>query len=347
MACSGECTKLGEELAQIVAEAVMEEGCDCLLYSGGIDTSFVLAAGREAGWMPRLVSTLFPGAADREFVLSTVEREGLDHVVFLASPGSPGVEACLERVLRVLKMIDPVEVAAGVASCLALELARRVGCRCIATGDAGDELFYGYDFLLDKNEEYLGGWLSWVLGKASYSSKPIGESLGLRVLHPLNTREAKKLAVEAPTRCKIGVSPRGERVGKLLMRCYLESRGWGEVAWRPKTPITRGSGVDALFAHWSSQAGLGEALEACRRDGIVLPSLSHVYLYRRYRSLGLPLPPRCPEETRGCPFCGACMTDRGYCRFCGAVVLGGGEVSFHGGGAPILDEVRRSCGGRL
>ncbi len=347
MTCSEECRQLGEELARLVAEAVLGEGCDCLLYSGGVDTSFVLAAGREAGWRPRLVSTLFPGAGDREFVLSTVEREALDHLVFLASPGSPGMEECLERVLRVLRTIDPVEVAAGVAACLALRLARQVGCRCIATGDAGDELFYGYDFLLDKSEEYLGRWLSWVLDKASYSSKPIGESLGLRVLHPLNTPGAKRLAVEAPTRCKIGASPRGERVGKLLMRCYLESRGWGKVAWRTKTPITRGSGVDALFTHWSTQVGISEALEVCRRDGIVLPSLSHAYLYRRYRSLGLPLPSRCPEEARRCPLCGTCLTERGYCRFCGAVVLVDGEVSFHGGGSPVLNEVRGACGGRI
>lgn len=338
-----QCREWGERLARVVGKAVVDGGCDCLLYSGGVDTAFVLASGLRLGWRPRLVSVVFPGGGDWEYIAGTPLEEGLEHVIVKVNPRSQRVGECLERVLRILSSIDPIEIAAGITACLGLDTARRMGCGCVATGDAGDELFYGYGFLLGKSREYLEEWLEWVLEGARYSSKPIGENMGLHVLHPLDTSGSREVARTCPLECKVADLGEGRWVGKLLLRCLLYEWGWRKHAVRGKEPITSGSGVERLIGEWASRASLGEAVELYSREGIILPTRSHVFLYRLYRRLGLPRPREC-SGGNSCPLCGSCLTSRGYCGFCGAVLAEGGRVSYHGGGGDILGKLLGTLG---
>jgi asparagine synthase (glutamine-hydrolysing) len=336
-----DCDAFGDELAASIAALLRDRGCDCVLFSGGIDTAFVAAAAVEAGIRPRLVTVELPGGVDARFAASAAEALGLE---LLRAPVDPDlVEECERRAISVTRSIDPVEIAADTAACLGLRAARDVGCGCAATGDGGDELFLGYPFLLGYDQRGVDRWYSRVLTGSRFASRDLGFALGIGVELPLYTDDARRIALETPLECKIG-DVNGRRYGKLLMRRYLDRRGLGNIAWREKVPITEGSGAMGLIARWSSGVELRDAVELHRTTGIKFPSRAHVHLYRVMEGMCIERPGRCSDPRRTCPTCGSCM-EGGFCRFCGTYVGDGGAVSHYSDGT--WDELGREGAARI
>ncbi len=340
---SGRCTPLGEELASSVASLMKGRGCDCVLFSGGIDTSFVAAAAARAGLRPRLITVALPGAADAGF--PEVVARALQLELREAAIDEAAIEECERTALAVTRSIDPIEVAADVAVCLGLRAAREANCRCVATGDGGDELFLGYPFLFDYDERGVTEWYSRTLTGSRFASRDLGFALGMPVELPLYTDEARRIALEAPLSCKVGELG-GRKYGKILMREYLEEAGLGFVAWREKVPVTEGSGAMRLIGRWSSGVDQRTLEELARDTGIKFPSRAHAHLYLEMRDLCVERPATCADESRKCPTCGSCL-ENGFCRFCGTYVGKGGVVSHYSDGAqPAPGEGRRPSGGR-
>ncbi len=307
---------LASRLAKIVAATVAGRGCDCILLSGGVDTGFIAASlALEANARPRAYTVLpGPESPDAPHALEAAERLGLP--LRVVRPTRAGWRSAFDLAAIALETADPVEVAGAAGAALGMAAAASDGCRCIVTGDGGDELFLGYTFLQGLPPEKLGEWRRRMAsGGAFFSSKPIAGLLGLEACTPLYTPEARRLSLEAPVDCLLSGG-----WGKLLLRVYLDLAGLHGLAWRGKTPVTSGSGaLEAL-----EEASLGsEPLEGWE------PSGPHAYLVRRLHASGL-LPPPCEGPGR-CPVCGRCLEPGGLrCRFCGAW-LGGGRVSVYRG----------------
>jgi asparagine synthase (glutamine-hydrolysing) len=325
-----QCYKHGARLSHLIGQDAVKLGYDSLLVSGGVDTSFVaLSVKNSLGENAPIIAftvALSPDSRDLYYSRLLCNKLGLRHEVILY-PGEREVLECEEIVLRTLKTIDPIEAACDIPACIGIRRSVEAGFDNIATGDGGDELFLGYDFLLDRSKEELDLWISRVLEKTRFSSEIIGEALGARVTAALFTEPVKDYSLRIPLDCKIG-SYEGRRWGKLLLRLFLDRNGLGEIAWREKTPILYGSGADKLIERWSLEARKTYSREEANRTGIRFPSYPHYYLYRRLLELGIELPPECDEPSRKCVVCGRRM-ESGFCRFCGSSKTSSGLVSHY------------------
>jgi len=325
--CEAEaCLALAEELSRKVYEVC--KACDCLLLSGGVDTSFVAASLARHGHRPRLALTAtYKGLGeDVRYASLVAERLGLGHVV--VEYGDEEADEALDVVLAALKTFDPVEVRGSLSTYMALREALTKGCRRVATGDGGDELFAGYDFLLSKPQAYVDAWTKSIVGRWRFSSVELGEHLGLEVVPAYANAEVVKLAFKVPYACRV-LEAHGRVWGKALLRLWLDREGFKEVAWRRKDPIESGSGSAALSLSWASKTPSEELARLLREEGVNLPSKSHAYLYRRFRELGLDIPrPRPGEEA--CPVCKARVEERS-CRLCGAYIDEEGVVHVYTG----------------
>jgi len=308
------CLALAERLSRVIYEAC--RGCDCLLLSGGVDTTFVAASSARHGHRFNLALTAtYKGMGeDARYASLVAEKLGLRHLI--VDYGDSTADEVLDDVVSTLNTFDPVELRGSISVYVALREALARGCRRVATGDGGDELFAGYDFLLAKSPSYVDRWVRDVVGKWRCSSVELGKRLGLEVMPAYVNEEAVKLALSAPHCCRV-LEAGGRLWGKALLRLWLDREGLGEVAWRRKDPIESGSGSAALSLTWASRVSSEEVAEVVK-EGLKLPSRSHVYLYRRYRRLGLRVPKPSPSE-RPCPICGAPL-EASSCRLCGAYV---------------------------
>jgi len=318
------CLALAEELSRRVYEAC--RGCDCLLLSGGVDTAFVAASAARHGhrFSLALTSTYRGMGEDVRYASRVAERLGLRHLV--VEYGDPEAEEGLDDVLSTLRTFDPVEVRCSLSVYMALRRALAEGCRRVATGDGADELFVGYDFLLGRPPSYVDAWARGVVARWRFPSVELGGRLGLEVVPAYAGRDVVELALRAPHSCKV-LEARGRLWGKALLRLWLEEEGLEEVAWRPKDPIDRGSGSEALSSRWALEASRGALAEASR-DGLRPPSGSHAYLYARFKRLGLSIPKPSLGE-RPCPVCGAPL--EAACRFCGAYLDEDGRLHAYSG----------------
>ncbi len=321
---SGEesCIKYSRRLAKLVAQSFLEEKCDCLLLSGGIDTSFTALSLALHGVRPKAVTVLYDdGSPDNRYARIIVEKLGLKHVVVTASDELVG--DCLRKVLRVFKTIDPVEVVCDIPLCIGLTVALREGCKCVMTGDGGDELFFGYSFLLDENHGYLEEWVKRVIGKR-FSSEIMGEYLGLKVVPAFYSSKVKEYSRQIPFSCRIRKS--GKRIwGKYLLRIFLDEHGLSEIAWREKTPVNIGSGFNILLSQWARRMSFNTVLRLYRESFIHFPSKPHAYLYLKLIEEGIRPPDKCANPRKACPICGRCMVDD-HCSFCGASIGRDGRV---------------------
>ncbi|RLF16328.1 MAG: hypothetical protein DRJ97_01115 [Thermoprotei archaeon] len=314
------CLSLAEELSRRVYEVA--QSCDCLLLSGGVDTTFVAAASLHHGHRFNLAVTVtYKGMGEDVRYASLVARRlGLSHVVVEYDDAAS--DEVLDDVILVLNTFDPVEVRGSVSVYVALREALARGCRRVATGDGGDELFAGYDFLLDKAPGYVDDWIKNMVGRWRFSSIELSRRLGLEVVPVYVDEEIVRLALRVPYSCRV-LEAYGRLWGKALLRLWLDRAGFKEVAWRRKDPIEGGSGSRALSLTWASRV-THEDVEEVVEEGLNLPSRSHVYLYRRYRRLGLRVPKPSANE-KPCPICGGPLKGS-FCRFCGAYLDEEGRV---------------------
>ncbi len=321
------CLDFSRILARLVAKALERSLCDCLLFSGGIDTTFILLSSRLFGKELRPFSVTPLESPDYRYI--TYISEMLNIKVNNLFPQSKKViESCLDISISKLKTIDPIEIASAISVCIGLLNAKFNGCNCIATGDGGDELFLGYNFLQSLSDNELKVWQDEMAkGKARFNSKDMGKALGIRVEWPLYSDEVREFSLEVPLTCKIKTL-RDKTYGKYLMRRFLELNMLERVAWREKIPIVSGSMSLKLLKELSERISEKEIEKLTKLTTIGLPSKEHAYLLKRFLKAGLKPPERCNDPKRRCPVCGSCM-DGNHCRFCGTYISKNGKINVY------------------
>ena len=315
------CAEYASRVASIVAREASE--CDCSLLSGGIDTSFIALVHPRRERLTAITVDL--GGSDAVFARRIASRLGLGrHVVV-----EPDLDRFLEAVnwvLKSFKTIDPVEVSADAVHCISISEAKALGCDCLLSGDGGDELFAGYAFLQRADRERIAKWVREMALGARLPTVEVGKLLGLEVVTPLYSEELRRLAPEIPVECLVGSG-----YGKLLLREYLRVAGLEDVASRPKTPVTEGSGSLGLLEELSAGMDSADLRLVEEELGFGPPSVLHAWLALRMLKLGVEPPGKSSESP--CPVCGRELR-RGHCGFCGAYVSSGGVIHHYAGSRP-------------
>ncbi|MDM7275460.1 MAG: asparagine synthase-related protein [Thermoprotei archaeon] len=309
------CMGYAERVAEIVSREASR--CECTLLSGGVDTSFIALVHPGKGGLTAFTVDL--GGSDPIYASQVASKLKLkDHIVV-----KPSVEEFLKAVDWVLanfRTIDPVEVSADAVHYISMLKAKASGCKCILSGDGGDELFAGYTFLHRRDRESIAGWVMEKALEARLPTVDVGKLLGVKVVAPLYSVELRRKAPEIPVECLVGSGQ-----GKLLLREYLKARGLEEVALRPKTPVNEGSGSLKTLEELSANLNPNDLNVIEGRLGFKPPSLPHAWLASRMLSLGVNPPDR--DKRNPCPICGRPLR-KNHCMFCGAYVSPEGVV-FH------------------
>jgi len=225
----------------------------------------------------------------------------------------------IDNTIKILKNFNDIEIRNNVVMYLAIKWAKENNYRSIITGDGADELFAGYNFLVNKPEKELDAEIKRVCSIMHFPSQKIGEELGIKIESPFLSEELIKIANEIPSNLKI--REEGEtRFGKWILRKTFEKYMPSQITWRKKSPMQDGAGTVGLTNLFESiineENFVEKKLTVEKEENIVIRSRESMYYYEIYKKLyGSPVDNKAKTQ---CPYCKHEVMNSKFCRMCGA-----------------------------
>ena len=299
-----------QELRIRFAETVKSNQAEGLLLSGGLDSSLAAAYAKDG----KAVSIgLESYGEDRRYAAQVAEFLNLEY--HHKTVGEEEAIAAVPEVIKILGSFDPA-VPNDVTVYLGLRYAKDLGIGSVMTGDGGDEIFAGYDFMLKMKD--LERYMRRMHSTMQFSANKIGEALGIHIKQPFLDKELVRFSQKLPLNLKVR-EENGQTWGKWILRKAFEGVLPEEILWQSKRPLECGSGMTEMRKIVAAKVSDEEFEEERRRSPIKFWNKEHFYYYRLYSQVvGEIPPPKRGQKT--CECCGAGM-DQGafHCHVCGGV----------------------------
>jgi len=308
------------ELRQLLEKAVGKNLVSAILLSGGLDTSVLASIGsRYISLKAFTVAFDEAEAPDLRHARQVARHLGLEHNIHLFSRAE--VFQAIPQVIESIHSFDPMEIRNDLAIFIALKQVKENNFTAVMTGDGCDELFAGYSFFFDCNEEQLRLELEKMWRVMGFSSVVLGKSLGVDVKVPFLDPEVKAFAMKLIPRYLVrGV--KGQRQGKWILRKAFEEVLPRNVVWRVKTPIECGTGTTILPKIFDTEISdkefSRERMKYLEEDRVALRDKEQLFYYEAYRA-AVGVPRGEDPSAKSCPMCNSNVREGvSHCRTCGA-----------------------------
>jgi asparagine synthase (glutamine-hydrolysing) len=305
---------------KILEKATLECTAQHLLLSGGLDSTILayFLKNRKINAMT-IISRDFI-ANDLTYCQLAAQKLGLPLNIRMCE--TTEIYNGIEETIKILKNFNDIEIRNNVVVYLALDELRRAKFDKIITGDGADELFAGYNFLINKNKEDLQNDLKRIAKIMHFPSQKIGKALGVTVETPFCNNEIIEFAKTVPVDLLVR-QENGKNFGKWILRKAFEDKIPKTIAWRPKSPMQDGAGTHGLTEFFEAAIPDGifaeKVKEIKQKDNVTIrtkESLQYYEIYRKYYELEV------DDSTTKCPDCHNAIEEGSrFCRMCGKYPL--------------------------
>jgi asparagine synthase (glutamine-hydrolysing) len=305
-----------QELVRRLQESVGRHRSDALLLSGGLDSS-ILASLLRPGYA--VTCSFGEDSPDSDFAKEVAGKFCGEFARVVISPEE--MLELVEQAVQIFKTFDPIEIRNSAVALAGLQRAKADGYSKVMTGDGGDELFAGYNYLSRyfSDPSRLEIELRRLWKVMHFSSQKIGNHLGITVVAPYLDPDFMEYAKSLPIDLKVGEHA-GRKWGKYVLRTCFEQALGSRIAWREKLAQEQGAATDRFELYINDRIDdttFSNKAAIAKSEGVALRSKEHLHYYALFRSY-FP-PPREESCTLRCPSCRACMeADGRFCRTCGA-----------------------------
>ena len=305
------------QLGKLIDVAVERNSARGILLSGGLDSSIIAAvASRNLKLTGATVS--LKDAPDLKFAKIVAEKFNIDHIIIPID--EKVAEAATQEAVKIMNSFDPMEIRNDATILIGLQTAKDHGIGEVMTGDAGDELFAGYNFLFGRSHDELVKSQRNMWNIMRFASASIAKSLGMKTKMPFLEQNLKEFAMNIDPELKIH-REHDQTYGKWILRKTFDDLLPSEIVWRTKMPIERGSGTSILPNYFSSKISDDEfskkAKEYLQSAGVHIRDKEHLFYFEAYeREFGSPR--GFGEGSKICRGCGAYVLEvMDFCRTCG------------------------------
>jgi len=243
------CSILAEKLFNVLIDIVREHRCHCIALSGGIDTSAVLLASLKAGIKPRAYIVIYRNGVPGDLIyaehLAKIFNIELNHI-FIDYSHALKIRDDIIKCIGLEKTNSHgdggcIEIRNDIVFYSVLAKAKSDGCDCIYVGSGGDEVFTGYNFMLNLIGEELKNAIK-KLSRGRFPELEIAKCINIDAVAPLLNEKAVELAYKIPLHCL-----RSDKFqGKEVLREILNGVGLHTIAERIKMPAESGSGTKSF-----------------------------------------------------------------------------------------------------
>jgi len=301
---------------------ILEESCnlcesELIALSGGLDSSIIshFLRGKKVEGIA-IISEDFV-STDLTYCQRISKETGIPLTIY-NSTTSEILEA-VENTIKILKNFNDIEIRNNVVMYLAIKWAKDNNKKSIITGDGADELFAGYNFLVNKPEKELESEIKRVCSIMHFPTQEIGKHLGIKIESPFLNQKIVEIANQIPVNLKVK-EENGTRYGKWILRKTIKKYIPEQIVWRKKSPMQEGAGTVGLTNLFESiineEKYVEKKLTIEKNDQVVIRSRESMYYYEIFKKLyGTPVE---EDVVSKCPYCKHGINNSKFCRMCGA-----------------------------
>jgi asparagine synthase (glutamine-hydrolysing) len=301
---------------------VLKESCEScksntIALSGGLDSTIIAYFLKER--KPNAIAVIAKDFVGNDLVYCQRVSKEFDMPLTINHVSTEDILSAIEDTIKILKNFNDIEIRNNVVMYLAIKWAKEQNYTGIITGDGADELFAGYNFLINKSEEDLDKEIQRVCAVMHFPIQKIGKALGVTVESPFLDKQIIEFAKKIPSSLKVR-NEDTKRHGKWILRKTFEEKIPQQIAWREKSPMQDGSGTVGLSNLFDSvisdQVFLEKKKKAKETDKVTIRTKESMHYYEIYRNLfGIPVK---MQGVNSCPFCNFNVENSRFCRLCGA-----------------------------
>ena len=268
---------------------ILEESCNLcesklIALSGGLDSSIIshFIRGKKVEGIA-IISEDFV-STDLTYCQRISKETGIPLTIY-NSTTSEILEA-VENTIKILKNFNDIEIRNNVVMYLAIKWAKDNNKKSIITGDGADELFAGYNFLVNKPEKELESEIKRVCSVMHFPTQKIGKYLGIKIESPFLNQKIVEIANQIPVNLKVK-EENGTRYGKWILRKTIEKYIPEQIVWRKKSPMQEGAGTVGLTNLFESiineEKYVEKKLTIEKNDQVVIRSRESMYYYEIFK----------------------------------------------------------------
>jgi asparagine synthase (glutamine-hydrolysing) len=312
------------KFVNILTDICIREKHDGILLSGGLDSSILAYHTRPKDAITVIIDSNAPDYFYSSLIANK-KKYIMNHHIITTSFND--ILSNIEELIKDFNTFDPIFLKNSVVQLQGLKTAKKLKIASLVIGDGADEIFAGYNFLL----EYIGepniieSKINSLISDMDFVSIKLSDRLGLKIFLPFLEPEIIEFSKHITVEEKIS-NHHGNPYGKYFLRkCYENILG-KEVVWREKTALENGSGVTFLNKYIDNTLLTNyeykDQKEKAKLEGVEIRNKEHLWFYKTYRKFfSPPMENKSIDEdnNKRCPYCKSIFLSKGkFCKICGA-----------------------------
>ena len=309
--------EISKKLYQILEESCNSCESELIALSGGLDSSILAHFLKKRNIEGVAIISEDFVSTDLTYC-QRISKETEIPLTIHSTTTSEILEA-IENTIKILKNFNDIEIRNNVVMYLAIKWAKDNNKKSIITGDGADELFAGYNFLVNKSEKELEIEIKRLCSIMHFPTQKIGKALGIKIESPFLNEKVIEIANEIAPNLKVK-EEKDTRYGKWILRKTFENYIPKQIAWRKKSPMQDGAGTVGLTNLFESiineETYVEKKVTVEKNDQVVIRNRESMYYYEIFKKLyGSPVQ---NEAEYKCPYCKHEVSNSKFCRMCGA-----------------------------
>ena len=305
-------------LYSILEEVISNCKSNWISLSGGLDSSIISHFIKNRN--PNSLAIITKDFLGADLTYSQIISKHLNIPLEICYVSTAQILDGIKNTIKILKNFNDIEIRNAVVMYLSLEELYKKNVKTVLTGDGADEIFAGYNFLLDKPKDEINDELKRIKKIMHFSSQEIAKTFGIEVESPFLNNRVIDFADSISVSMK--VNNRREKVfGKWILRKTFETHLPKSIIWREKSPMQDGAGtvgLTKLFESIISDEIFSKKIEKIKKDdGVTIRSKESLHYYEIFREK-FDSPMRTNSNQNVCNDCGSEIKKNAkFCRMCG------------------------------
>ena len=309
------------KIRSLLEESLIDSDTKWVAFSGGLDSSITAKIKSNNGINGiTIIAKDFVGT-DLSYSQITAKHIGIP--LELKYVEINDMLNAITETVKILKNFNDIEIRNSIVPYLYLSELKKKNISKVVTGDGADEIFAGYNFLIQKDHSEIKNELKRMKEIMHFPSQKIAHELGMSIEMPFIGEKIINLAETLPIDSLVN-KKNGITFGKWILRKAFENDLPNSVIWRQKTPMQDGSGTSALTKLFESiitdDIFNEKSKKIKEKDGVIIRTKESLHYYETYRKEF-----EIPDTKNGMNLCSDCNSEitnnSKFCRMCGKFPL--------------------------